>query len=93
MPDPKDLPLADVLTPNIPEAEKIADMKITSVKEMEEAARKIQALGCVGSGGKGRSCVGSALDVLFDGRNLYHFDAPGSLHPTPTGQAVRFPPR
>ena len=70
------LPLADVLTPNIPEAEKIADMKITSVKEMEEAARKIQALGCGAVVVKGGHAVGSALDVLFDGRNLYHFDAP-----------------
>lgn len=34
------IPLADVLTPNIPEAEKIADMQISTVSDMEAAARK-----------------------------------------------------
>lgn len=37
---------ADVLTPNIPEAEKIADMQISTVSDMEAAARKIYAMGC-----------------------------------------------
>ena len=40
------IPLADVLTPNIPEAEKIAGMSIQTVEEMESAARKIHNLGC-----------------------------------------------
>ena len=40
------IPLADVLTPNIPEAEKIADMQISTVSDMEAAARKIYAMGC-----------------------------------------------
>lgn len=34
------LPLADVLTPNIPEAECITGIKIECVEDMEEAARK-----------------------------------------------------
>lgn len=38
------IPLADVLTPNIPEAEKIADMQISTVSDMEAAARKIYAI-------------------------------------------------
>lgn len=38
--------ISDVLTPNIPEAERIADMHIHSVKDMEIAARKIYAMGC-----------------------------------------------
>lgn len=52
------IPLADVLTPNIPEAEKIADMQISTVSDMEAAARHI----------------GNAVDVLFDGENFYHFE-------------------
>jgi len=40
------IPLADVLTPNIPEAEKIAGMSIQTAVEMEAAARKIHNLGC-----------------------------------------------
>lgn len=39
------IPLADVLTPNIPEAEKIADMQISTVSDMETAARKIHSMG------------------------------------------------
>ena len=35
------IPLAEVITPNIPEAEVLSGMKITSAQDMEEAARKI----------------------------------------------------
>lgn len=68
------IPLADVLTPNIPEAEKIADMKIASVSDMEAAARKIYGMGCKAVIVKGGHAVGTALDVLFDGENIYHFE-------------------
>ena len=54
------IPLADVLTPNIPEAEKIADMQISTVSDMETV--------------KGGHHIGNAVDVLFDGRNFYHFE-------------------
>ena len=41
------LPLAEVLTPNIPEAELLAEMDIRSPGDMEKAARKIgEAYGC-----------------------------------------------
>ena len=39
------VPLATLLTPNIPEAEKIAGMAIRSVEDMQQAARKIAAMG------------------------------------------------
>lgn len=39
------LPLAEVVTPNIPEAEVLADMKIASLEHMREAGRRILALG------------------------------------------------
>ena len=68
------IPLADVLTPNIPEAEKIADMKITSVTDMEAAARKLCDMGCKAIVVKGGHAAGDALDVLFDGENIYHFE-------------------
>lgn len=68
------IPIADVLTPNIPEAEKIADMKISSVTDMEAAARKIYAMGCKAIVVKGGHAIGNALDVLFDGEKVYHFE-------------------
>jgi hydroxymethylpyrimidine kinase/phosphomethylpyrimidine kinase len=38
-------PLASLVTPNVPEAERIAGMKIENSFEVEKAARKIQSLG------------------------------------------------
>ena len=34
-------PLADIITPNVPEAEILSDMKIINCRDMEEAAKKI----------------------------------------------------
>ncbi len=70
----KIIPLADVLTPNIPEAEEITDMKITSLKEMERAADRICAMGAKAVVVKGGHAVGNAVDVLFDGKKIYHFE-------------------
>ena len=68
------LPLATVLTPNIPEAECIAKMEIHSVADMEEAARRIHAMGCKNVLVKGGHAVGNALDVLYDGQSFHHFE-------------------
>lgn len=68
------VPLADVLTPNIPEAEKIAGMQIASVADMEAAAEKIHGMGCRAVVVKGGHASGTALDVLFDGRKIRHYE-------------------
>jgi hydroxymethylpyrimidine/phosphomethylpyrimidine kinase len=39
------LPLAHLVTPNVPEAEVLADMSIATIAEMHEAGRRILALG------------------------------------------------
>lgn len=69
------IPLADVLTPNIPEAEIIAGMQISTVNDMEVAAQRIHAMGCKAVVVKGGHAVGNALDVLYDGSKIYHFDS------------------
>ena len=69
------LPLATLLTPNIPEAEKIAGCSIHSVAEMEDAARRIQAMGPKGVLVKGGHAQGDAVDVLFDGEHFHHYTA------------------
>ena len=38
-------PLSDIITPNIPEAERIAQMKIETFADIETAARKMQSFG------------------------------------------------
>ena len=68
------IPLADVLTPNIPEAEKIAGMQISTVDDMEVAAQRIHTMGCKAVVVKGGHAVGNALDVLYDGSRIYHFE-------------------
>ena len=67
------LPIATVITPNIPEAEILADMTITDEKGMEEAARKI--FDCYGCAVllKGGHRVNDANDVLFDGESMTWF--------------------
>lgn len=69
------IPLADLLTPNIPEAEKISGIKITTVADMEKAAAAIREMGCKSVLVKGGHALGDATDVLFDGTLFRHFTA------------------
>lgn len=69
------LPFASVLTPNIPETEKIAGMKIESTQDMEAAAKVICSMGCKHVLVKGGHAVGDALDVLFDGSEFSYYRA------------------
>ncbi|GHS95202.1 hydroxymethylpyrimidine/phosphomethylpyrimidine kinase [Synergistales bacterium] len=72
------IPLADVLTPNIPEAEKIAGLTIKNLSDMELAARRVYTLGETGLAVlvKGGHASGEATDVLFDGASFSYFNAP-----------------
>lgn len=67
------IPCADMLTPNIPETEKIAKVEIHSLADMESAARKIHEMGCKYVMVKGGHLEGEAVDVLFDGEKIHHF--------------------
>lgn len=61
----KFLPAADVLTPNIPEAEVLSGRKITSTEEMEKAAEEIgESYGCAVLL-KGGHALNDANDYLF----------------------------
>ncbi|MDR2006618.1 MAG: bifunctional hydroxymethylpyrimidine kinase/phosphomethylpyrimidine kinase [Acidaminococcales bacterium] len=67
------LPLADVLTPNIPEAEALAGLKIKNPADMRKAAEIIHGMGCKNVIVKGGHAAGDADDVLFDGARHYSF--------------------
>ena len=59
------IPLATVITPNIPEAEVLADMKITSPEDMVTAAKKIsESYGCAVLC-KGGHNMNDANDLLY----------------------------
>lgn len=67
------LPMADVLTPNLPEAEVLTGKTITSLSEMEEAAREIVSMGAKAVLVKGGHRVEDATDILFDGKEIHYF--------------------
>ena len=68
------LPHAEILTPNIPEAQYIADMQIHTPEDMEEAARRIHAKGCKNVLVKGGKNMVGAIDVLFDGITFRRYE-------------------
>jgi hydroxymethylpyrimidine/phosphomethylpyrimidine kinase len=70
------LPLALVVTPNLPEAAVLADMRVETRSEMEEAARRIRAQGPRYVLVKGGHLEGDALDLLWNGREFTTFVAP-----------------
>ncbi len=66
------LPLATVVTPNIPEAEVITGIKINSIAEMEKAASMICKMGSKNVLVKGGHLENEATDILFDGTGFTH---------------------
>lgn len=70
------LPQAYLLTPNIPEAERLLGRSIRSEKEMEQAARDLQSLGAANVLVKGGHLTGrQATDILFDGSQCHAFSS------------------
>jgi len=70
------LPLALVVTPNIPEAEALVDGKIATVDQVRDAAVAIKRLGpgaVIIKGGHRESS--EAIDLLYDGRTFREFRA------------------
>jgi hydroxymethylpyrimidine/phosphomethylpyrimidine kinase len=61
------LPLATVLTPNLPEAEVLLRRRIATLAERREAARDLLALGPRAVVVKGGHAEGDAVDIYWDG--------------------------
>ena len=69
------LPLAEVVTPNIPEAERLTGRRIETLAEMRSAARAIAALGPRHVVVKGGHSAGQPVDVYFDGQDVTELTA------------------
>ena len=67
------LPLATVVTPNIPEAEVLADMKITSPEDMVTAAEIISKAYHCAVLCKGGHSMNDANDLLYDEKGAHWF--------------------
>ncbi|MES9684110.1 bifunctional hydroxymethylpyrimidine kinase/phosphomethylpyrimidine kinase [Gottfriedia acidiceleris] len=69
------IPLATVITPNLPEAEVITGRKITTIEEMKEAAIQIHSLGAKNVLVKGGHLEGEATDICFNGEEFTSFNS------------------
>ena len=68
------LPLAKVVTPNVPEAEALSGMFIKSSEDMRQAARAIHEMyGCAAVITGGHLRGKEIMEVLYDGRDEYEF--------------------
>lgn len=74
-------PLAEIVTPNLPEAERITKMKIENEQDIEKAARIMQSMGAKnvlikgGHFGKAEGGRRKAEDFLFEGQKRRTFEA------------------
>ena len=93
------LPLARVVTPNLPEAEALSGRRITSPEDARDAARRILEMGAAaviitgghsieqGSAHTAEGVGQEVVDLLFDGHAFHEFRAPriDSRHAHGTG--------
>ena len=70
------LPLATVVTPNLPEAEALLGRPVRTLPEMREAARALRAMGPRAVVVKGGHLEGDAVDVFWDGERMEDLSAP-----------------
>ncbi|WP_163192300.1 bifunctional hydroxymethylpyrimidine kinase/phosphomethylpyrimidine kinase [Clostridium thermarum] len=70
------VPLADIVTPNIPEAEVITGRKINTYEEMEKAAAIIHHMGAKKVLIKGGHIQGDSTDIIFEGETYIYLKTP-----------------
>lgn len=71
------IPLATIITPNIPEARFLLDEReITNVEQLKQAAIDLYEIGSKYVLVKGGRLEGPAVDVLYDGKTMTLFEAP-----------------
>ena len=84
------IPLAAVVTPNIPEAETLTGLSITGDDGMAEAARRIVDMGTRAVVVKGGHREGPATDLYYDGTSFREFTAPRFDTPNTHGTGCTF---
>ncbi len=84
-------PLAEVVTPNLHEAEVLVGAAITNHDQMTSAARKIIQLGAAKVVVKGGHLAGNqATDILYDGQSFHHLATPRLETPNTHGTGCTF---
>ena len=69
------LPMAMIVTPNIPEAEVMTNKSISTLIQMEEAAKAIFQMGVKNILLKGGHLENDSIDILYDGREFSYFSS------------------
>ena len=73
-------PLAEVVTPNLPEASALLGRPVATLDQMRDAARDLQSMGprgvLVKGGHRETGQTTDAVDVFFDGRETVELSAP-----------------
>jgi hydroxymethylpyrimidine kinase/phosphomethylpyrimidine kinase len=67
------LPLATLVTPNLPEASALLGWEVGGENEMKRAAREIHNMGPLYVLVKGGHLQGEAVDLLYDGQQFHEF--------------------
>jgi hydroxymethylpyrimidine/phosphomethylpyrimidine kinase len=70
------IPLATVVTPNVPEAQELTGLELRTAEDFTEAARRIIAMGARSVVIKGGHRTGPALDLFYDGVKIRPLQAP-----------------
>jgi hydroxymethylpyrimidine/phosphomethylpyrimidine kinase len=70
------IPLATVVTPNIPEAEELTGVRITKAADFHKAAKQILGMGAKSVVLKGGHRRGPATDIFYDGEKFRPLSSP-----------------
>ena len=70
------VPLALVVTPNLPEASVLVGYEVSTLEQARRAARDIVGMGSRSVVVKGGHLQGDAVDVFYDGSNFREFSSP-----------------
>ncbi|MEW6047217.1 MAG: bifunctional hydroxymethylpyrimidine kinase/phosphomethylpyrimidine kinase [Bacillota bacterium] len=87
------LPLALVVTPNLPEAEHLTGLTLEGRDAMKEAARRLHDMGVryvVVKGGHAKTDPRRATDLVFDGDSFVELEAPRIATPHTHGTGCTF---
>ncbi len=84
------LPLAEVVTPNLPEAEVLLERRVETMAEMRDAARAIHTLGPRHVVIKGGHSASEPTDIYFDGESFVELHAERIYTPHTHGTGCTF---
>lgn len=84
------IPLAVIVTPNLPEAEQLTGIRCTCLREIKESARRIIAMGARSVVIKGGHRKGPATDIFYDGKKFRELTAPRLRTPNTHGTGCTF---